>query len=172
MSRSPRRAVMSAKSLLRGSMLVAVLIGLTLALDGSAREKARRPVRVQIQDDKTVVPEPVLPTDPLKPIQYQPAGNLGIGIRSENGQTLHLSHYPMFRIDDQIVSSMMGALGNFEVNNGPLPRTAGGKERTGFMSVCVRGDLRITMTAELVPTKPADRNQKRRLDTILIRYSI
>src|SRR5262245_25795378 len=121
-------------SLWRALSIVAILVSLGATLNAGSGEKARRPVRVEIQDEKAVVVEAVLPIDPVKRIQYQPLGNLSVNIREERGQTLHLSHYPTFSIDGQVISAQNGALGQFEVNNGPLPRTLGGKARNGFMS--------------------------------------
>src|SRR5438270_5347167 len=89
--------------------IVAILRGLALALDAGSvdagGDKTRRPVRVEIQDEKPVIVEPVLPVDPVPRIQHQAAGNLSVNIREERGQTLHLSHYPTFSIDGQVISS-------------------------------------------------------------------
>ena len=63
-----------------------------------------------------------------------------------------------------------GLQGRFEVMNGKLPKAPNGKDRTGFMTIYVHGDMRLTQTIELVPTKPIARGQKRQLDSVLIRY--
>jgi len=133
-------------------------------------QEPRPAVRVTIHDEKATVVEPVLPIDPTQRIQYQPAGNLNIQIRDAMNRTLHLSHYTILQVDGQFVFPGNG--GQFEVNNGPLPKTAGGKPRKGFMSIWKINDLRITMTAEVVPTRPAKNGAKRLMNSVLVRYQV
>ncbi|MCI0377127.1 MAG: hypothetical protein L0215_05955 [Gemmataceae bacterium] len=128
------------------------------------------PVKVTIQDEKQVVTEVVLPIDPTPGINFSPS-NLGAQIRTAQNQTLHLSHFPIVFIDGQI--GQPGQFGGqFEKVNQPLPMTAGGKPRQGFQSVFKQNDLRITLTAELIPTKPSEKEQKRKMDSVLMRYSV
>jgi hypothetical protein len=130
----------------------------------------RGPVKVVIKDDKPVLTEEVsAPVDPVRRIQYQPNG-LGVAVRSENNQLLHLSHFPTFQIDGQVTQNQPA--GRFEFINRPLPRGQGGKNREGFQSAYLAGDLRITCTVSLVPTKPAARGAKRRMDSVLIHYLV
>jgi hypothetical protein len=146
---------------------VAAVFGLfTLGMAKEPRPK----VLVKISDEKPTVIEPVLPIDPTLRIRYQAQGNLGVQILDTMGRNLHLSHYALIQVDGQFVFPGNG--GQFEVNNGPLPKTPGGKARQGFMSIWKINDLRITMTAEVVPTRPAKNGTKRLLNSVLIRYQI
>src|SRR4029077_5787769 len=111
-----------------------------------------------------------LPIDPVQRIRYQPSGNLSVQISEEGGRNLHLSHYPTLNIDGQVFNPFNPQGFRLEVNNAPLSKTPGGRDRKGFMSAGVQGDMRITLTAEVVPTKPAAQAQKRRLDSVLVRY--
>jgi hypothetical protein len=133
-------------------------------------QEPRPAVRVKIHDEKATVVEPVLPIDPTQRIQYQPAGNLNVQIRDAMNRTLHLSHYTILQVDGQFVFPGNG--GQFEVNNGPLPKTSGGKARKGFMSIWKLNDLRITMTAEVVPTRPPKNGAKRLMNSVLVRYQV
>jgi hypothetical protein len=130
----------------------------------------RPKVLVKIRDEKPTVVEPVLPIDPTRRIQLGPAGNLNVSIQSAKGERLHLSHYTMMQVDGQFV--VPGNGGQLEVNNAPLPKTPGGKSRMGFMSVWKFNDLRITMTAEVVPTRPPKKATKRLMNSVLVRYQV
>jgi hypothetical protein len=136
-------------------MLTACVLGLGLS-GGHADDAPRSPVVVKIQDDKPTVvdSESSAPVDPVQRIRFMGQQNLNINLSGEKGQTLHLSHFPALNIDGQFVSPLMGG-GRYEVTNAKLPKTPGGKDRVGFMTVFVQGDLRLTQTIELVPTKPA-----------------
>lgn len=141
-----------------------VLAGISL---GSAGQVKNGPVKVRIQDEKPTVVEVALPLDPKKYVQYQAAGP-GVVIRVEN-KTMHLgSINPTFKIDEQVVFP-----GQVVIQNQRLPKTASGKERDGIMSVYALGKIRITQTIEVVPSKPLKPapGQKRRLDTVLVRYT-
>ncbi|MCI0685527.1 MAG: hypothetical protein L0Y71_25795 [Gemmataceae bacterium] len=143
-------------------------LGLLLVL-AEAGAGGRPAVKVTVQDEKPVVTEVALPVDPTPRIRYNVAG-MTPQIRTEQNQQLHLSHFPMFNIDGRIMQAGQAG-GRFEKNNAPLPRTPGGKLRQGYMSVFVIDDLRITMMAELVPTKSTD-NKKREMGTVLVRYTV
>jgi hypothetical protein len=133
-------------------------------------QEPRPKVLVKITDEKPTVVEPVLPIDPTQRIQYQPQGNLSLRISNSMGRNLHLSHYTVLQVDGQFIFPGNG--GQFEVNNGPLSKTPGGKARLGFMSVWKLNDLRITMTAEVVPTRPPKNGTKRLLNSVLVRYQV
>ena len=157
-----------------GGILLACLLGCLPW--GRADDRPRGPVVVKIQDDKPTVIESGS-TGPLDPVQririmpQMPQQPLNINISGEQGQTLQLSHFPAFNIDGQFVSPL-NALGGgrIEMLNGKLPKTPTGKDRVGYMTVYVRGDLRLTLTVEATPTKPPGPGQKRQLDAVLIRY--
>jgi hypothetical protein len=154
-----------------------VLIGLAplvatacLAVSIGADEPGKAPVKVTIEDEKTVVVETALPIDPTPRIRYTPSG-LGAQITDEQGRQLHLSHFPIIKIDEQV--SQVGARGGrFEKINQMLPKTAGGKARQGFQAVFTQDDLRITLTAELAPTKSVAGSKKREMGTLLMRYLV
>jgi hypothetical protein len=149
----------------------AVLTCLLALSGGDAGETARSPVVVTIQDEKSVIvdTESTAPVDPVPRIRFMHQQQLNVNVTGEQGQTLHLSHFPALNIDGQFINPFNGG-GRYEVNNAKLPKTAGGKERVGFMNVFVQGDVRLTQTVELVPTKPARLGEKRRLDAVLVRY--
>jgi hypothetical protein len=146
------------------------LLGFALGAAGYGREPAGGPpVRVTIRDEQPVVVEPVLPLDPVRRIQFQPTG-VGVGVRSETNQTLHLSHFPTFNIDGRLHQQGQG--GRAQYINRPLPRGKGQKNRQGFVSAYAFGDLHLTVTVTLVPTRPAKGQAKRRLDSVLLNYLV
>jgi hypothetical protein len=159
-----------------GMLLPACLLGLPLWLGlsaGQADETPRSPVVVKIQDVQATVVDAASsgPVDPVQRIRLNPPQRLNIDVKGEQGQTLHLSHFPAFNIDGKFSSPINGmGGGRFEVTNGKLPKTPGGKDRVGFMNVYVEGDMRLTQTIEVVPTKPTKPGQKRLLDSIMVRY--
>jgi hypothetical protein len=138
-----------------------------------ADDVPRGPVVVKIEDDKTTVADVVstAPVDPVQRIRINPQQLLNITLQGEQGQTLHLSHFPGFNIDGQFTMPQMGQ-GRYETVNAKLSKGANGKDRIGFMSVYILNDFRITQTVELTPTKAAGPGQKRLLDSALIRYTI
>ncbi len=150
-----------------GALLGAVaVVALSTA---SSQEPA--PPQVTIKDETPVIrdPDASVPIEPGRGIQYQPQG-LTVAIRTERNETLHLSHYPTLKIDDRLYQYGQG--GQPLVNNRPLPAGKGGKQREGFQSVYRFGDVWVTATFTLVPTKPPAQGAKRRLDSILIHYRI
>jgi hypothetical protein len=150
-----------------GAFLTALCLWCGAAHTG---EKSRPAVKVTIRDEKPVVIESALPFDPTPRIRFTPS-NLIAQIQSEQGQQLHLSHFPVLNIDGRVMQPGQQG-GRFEKVNQALPKTAGGKERRGFMSVFTIDELRITLTAELVPTKPGPGEKKRELGTMLFRYLV
>jgi hypothetical protein len=135
---------------------------------GFAQEPAR-PVQVTIRDEKPVIVEEETPIDPIRRINYTPSG-LGVMVRGEQNQTMHLSHFPNFLIDGQFLQQGQGARAEFV--NRPLPRGQGRKNQEGFVSAYVFGDLHVTVTVTLAATKPAARGAKRRRDAVLVHYLV
>ncbi len=161
-----------------GLLVLALLIGAALPF-ASAQEKTfhQGPVRVKIADEKPVVFEDNTPVDPERRVQYSGNG-MSLNVAVEN-TTLHLGNMaPLFKIDQNVLDgASMGFMRGgammpvqMEVMNEPLPRTPSGKERDGTRNVCRLGDIRITQTVEVVPTR-AEKGQKRRRDAVLVRYT-
>jgi hypothetical protein len=142
----------------------------TLATGAASQEPANSPpVKVTIQDEKPVVVEPVLPIDPVRRIQYNVNG-MSVAMRSENNQTLHLSHFPTFSVDGRLYQQGQGGAPRFV--NKPLPQDKTRKYREGFTSQTDFGEVRVTATFTLVPTKPAKGSPTRQLDSILTHYLV
>src|SRR5262249_11905975 len=121
-------------------------------------------------DDKPVTSEAAeAPLDPVQRINFTPQG-LAVTVRTANNEILHLSHFPTVNIDGQL--HQQGGGGRPEVINRALPVQKGRKARQGFESIYNYGDVRVTATFTLVPTKPAVRGGKRQLDSVLIHYLI
>ena len=160
--------------------LTALLAAGWVASSGQEPPRADNPYRITIKDDKPVVVEVALPIDPTQRIRYQPQG-LTAMVNAEQGQTLHLSHFPTLNIDGQMVQVggfggvgvPPGRGGRFEKQDQPLGKSAGGKMRQGFQTVYLHNkDLRVTFTCEVVPTKAQGKAQKRRSDSLLLRYLV
>lgn len=161
------------KRLLKQAWLPAIgLLAMSGAVAFGMPQGARPQYEVKIEDEKAVVVEPVLPVDPVRRINYQFQGNMGVMVRSERNETLHLGVIStLLKIDEQVLNP--GTLGRIEVQNARLPKTATGKGREGYYSVYLNNNnVRITQTVEVVPTKPQGQNTKRRRDAVLVRYAI
>ncbi len=153
-----------------GVSVAMILFALTSA---PAQEPARPKFNVKFADDKEVVVnlEDSGAVDPVKRINFQSQGQgFYINITTMQNQMLHLSHFPSFMIDGQVM--MGGNGGRFEAVNQPIKKIAGGKERVGFQSVWVMNDLRITQTLELHPSKSKGLGQKRLSNNVLISYTL
>jgi hypothetical protein len=146
--------------------VLAVALGAVVAL---AQRPAGPPYQVTVQDEKTVATEPVLPLDPTPHIRYFPSG-MGVAVRGEQNQTLHLSHFPTFIIDGRIYPQGQG--GAVQYANRPLPQIKGRRNRQGFTSAYVFGDLHVTMTGTLAPTRSSRKAAKRRLDAVVVQYLV
>lgn len=152
---------------------VSVILFAVALLPAPAQGPAKPKYTVKIADDKEVVVnlEDSGAVDPTRRINFQSQGQqFFINISTMQGQTLHLSHFPSFMIDGQVL--MGGNGGRFEAINQPIKKVAGGKDRVGFYSVWVMNDLRITQTLELHPSKAKGPGQKRLSDNVLISYAI
>jgi hypothetical protein len=136
-----------------------------------ADDPVKSPVRVTIKDEKAVLTGPSLPIDPAQHLQLNPANNMMYSITVDGKQMMLGFMQTMFHIDGQVVFP-----GNFPgrmvVQNQPLPRKPGGKQRRGVMSVYEVKNMSITQTIEVVPTKPHGGFNKRRLDAVLVRYDV
>jgi hypothetical protein len=137
---------------------------------------SRSPVRVTIRDDKPVVVEPVLPVDPVQRINYQFGGPMAFGLVVEGKRITFAPAggiMTLLKIDERILQPGL-APGRLEKNRAPLPPHLG-KRRIGEECIYVYNNLRITQTVEVVPGKSLVQNvpgQKRRMDTVLVRYVI
>lgn len=149
------------------AMLGVLVCGLSLG-----GEAAKAPFKVTVQDEKAVVVAAAEgPVDPTVRIKYQPSGNMYMSIQNEAGQTMHLSHFPTLLIDGQ--PGLIGqGQGQMQVTNGKLPKTPSGKERNGYMNVCVLNEIKVTQSLEVIATKSPGPGQKRRMDALLIRHTI
>jgi hypothetical protein len=131
-------------------------------------------VKVRVEQEKEETFEAGGPVDPTPRLQLRQVGQtFAMYITQENGQRLHLSHYPTIKIDGTVFMPVgKGAIagGTFEVVKEGLPKK-GGKDRIGYMKVWTKDDIRITQTAELTPSKTLI-DGKRRLDAVLVRYTI
>jgi hypothetical protein len=142
------------------------LLALGLLAAGLA---AQPPVAVKIQQEKATVEEVSLPVDPTMRAQPSFVGNMAYGLNIE-GKRLTFgagSARTTFRIDGQV----LGPGGQQQ----PLPPGPRGKARTGVQTVWDHNGLRVTQTMEVVPGKPSAKpkpGEKRRMDTLLIRYTI
>ena len=151
----------------RGSLLMTLAL---LALPAAGTQPPTvKPVKVVIEEDQTEATERTLPLDPLIRIAPQYAGNMAFGVISEGKPlTCGAGANSLFRIDGQLV------MANGKVLTQPLPKD-GTKKREGLQAVWTHGDIKITMILEAVPGKPVAKSaavQKRRMDTLLIKYLI
>lgn len=149
-----------------GRILAVCCLGVTAY--GMGQE--RRPVTVKYEDEKEIIVDAELPVDAVERIRFQPNTNFFLQINDEMGRTLHLSHFPTFKIDG--TASFPGMDGVMAVMAMPLPKSTTGKVRKGYMNVMRQGDLHITQTVELTPTKSPGPGMKRQLDAVLIKYVI
>jgi hypothetical protein len=157
-------------------------IGLAALLALAWTADADAPYKVTIKDDKPVIVDTTaVPVDPTPRIRYQAQG-LGVHVTDEQGRQLHLSHFPTLNIDGQM--TQVGGFGGFVANNAApgggryekmnqaLGKSAGGKVRRGYQTIYKHGDLRVTLTAEVVPTKAPKGAKTRRSDSMLLRYLV
>jgi hypothetical protein len=162
------------------SLVTLAVVAAATALPGSAQERSASPqVKVTIRDEKPVVVDPdsspsaidsgSLPVDPKRRIQYNANGFVA-NIRSEDNQTLHLSHFPSFMVDAQLYQQGQG--GQALYFNKQLPKDKGPSSREGFVSAYKYGDIQVTVTISLVPTKPPKGASKRSLDSVLTHYLV
>lgn len=155
----------------RAALALTVVLGLGLAV-GSGGETAKSPYKIQVKDEKAVVVDAAAdgPIDPTPRLRFQQTGNMFMTIQGEQGETIQLSHFPSLNLDGRIIQIGQGE-GRIEMK-AKLPKLANGKERVGYMCVCVVDDIRITQSLELVATKAEGSGQKRKMDAFLIRHTI
>ncbi len=146
-----------------------------MSLQVQAQEPAKPKFSVKITDEKAVVAE-VEDTgaiDPVKRIHFSAQGNLYVNVTTIRNEPLHLSHFPSFMINGQVHSPFNpGGGGRIEIANAPLPKGPSGKPRDGNMTVWVNGDVRITQTMELHPSKAKAAGQKRLMNNVLLTYTV
>jgi hypothetical protein len=156
-----------------GSAVASFIVVCIASLSVHSGEPAKRKFSVKIQDEKPVVvdTEDTSAIDPARRINFQSQGAFNVNINTIQGQTLHLSHFPSFMINGRMLQGGQG--GRIETFNGPsTDKGAGGKKRTGFRTVWVLDNLRITQTAELHPSKSKGPGQKRLMNNVLITYTL
>jgi hypothetical protein len=147
------------------------LLAVLLISAGSAPSGEPAAVKVTIEDEKPTVVEAALPVDPTPRVRYTPSSKMNLRIRDQQNRTLHLSHFPVLKIDEQVLRSTAAGL-RFEKNNLAFNKKAAGRMRQGHESVLVYNDLRLTMVAEVAVARPAPGNKERSLGTVLIRYTV
>jgi len=145
-----------------------------LALGGSEQglgQDAKSPVKVKVETIKDERIEVEGPLDPTQRLQLRAVGaTFSMNIMETSGQRLHLGHFPTLKIDG--MPTQPGAVGGrFEVTNGALPKR-GTKPRTGYMNVWSKGDIRITQEVELTASKGTPEDRKRKMDCVIVRYTI
>jgi hypothetical protein len=151
---------------------VVAFIGLT-SMPAPTQEASKPKFTVKIRDEKTVVVdmEGSGAIDPAKRINFSTQGNFFINMSTTKAQPepLHLSHFPMFRINGRTLQPGQG--GRFEAVQA-LGKGKNGKPRDGFTTVWIIDNLRITQTMELHPSKAKKPGDKRLMNTLLITYTI
>lgn len=154
--------------LTRTGLAVCVALGTSLVTAGQGPVKPR--IDVKIEDDKAVANEPVTEIDPQQHARITSVGNMFLNV-NVNNQNLHLGYIQtMFHIDGQVIFPG-NPPGRMTVQNQPLPAGKGKRSRVGFMSTYEHGKLTITQEMEVVPTR-AKPGQKRRLDSVMVRYLV
>jgi hypothetical protein len=157
----------SSKSLLLG---VLCLGAFTLAPTfGQAPGKS--PYTIAIGEDKTAVGDQFLPIDPTIRIAYEYTGGMTFGVHAENKRLTcgPGSAITLFKIDGQMV------VPNNNATQG-LPPGPNNKKRTGMQTSWMHGQIKVTMELEVIPGRPALKeagvSQKRRMDTLLVKYIV
>ncbi len=151
--------------------ILCLLVAFSLTAAGLSQGPAPAPlVKVTIQDEKPLIVESNQGIDMRQRLQLNGQGNMMFSIRVDN-QTMHLGVIQtMFHIDGQVVFPG-NPPGRMVVQSQPLPKTKGGKERTGFKSVYEINSMTIAQEVEVVPTK-AKAGKKRQLDSAMVRYYV
>jgi hypothetical protein len=160
---------MTPKSSARWLLAVAAVAALTPAV---WPQRGDGPVRVTIRDEQKTeeAPEVVLPVDPQPRASIRPFGNMNFCPLLDNKQVT-FGQGPIqtaLRIDNQMMYPA-------NAQQLALPQRPGGRPRSGYMQTFVHDRLHFTQTVELITSKPSGKvvpGQKRRLDTILVRYSV
>lgn len=130
--------------------------------------------KVEIKDGATALQEMLLPIDPVVRVNPQHSGNIYFGI-TVDGKRITCSPmgsiWPAAMIDGQVHNPVNGGQ---PLAMRPLPKTATGKERRGFLATWQTANLQFTQTVEVIPSKPITPTPgaKRKLDTCRISYLI
>lgn len=154
--------------------LWALALGIALASTSvDAQDPAKPKYAVKITDEKTEVVniDDSGAIDPTKRINFRSQGNFYAYISTLRGETLHLSHFPMFQINGQQLQPGQG--GRFEIQNQPLKaKKPGEKPPEGYLSVWVVNNVRITQTVQLHPSKAKASGEKRLMNNVFITYTL
>jgi hypothetical protein len=150
---------------------VIILFGMA-SLPAHTQEPDKPKYTVKIHDEKAIVADidDSGAIDPTRRINFSSQGNFFANISTIKGETLQLSHFPQFKINNRVLQPGQG--GRFEVMNAPLKSAPSGRKRIGSMTVWALNDLRITQTMELHPAKSKGVGQKRLMNTVLITFTI
>ncbi len=125
-----------------------------------------------VEENKPEVFEQVLPADPTVRVGYNYNGNMIFGVTAEGKRLTPNpdSVQTLFMIDGEIKSPKDTS------KLQSLPEGPGGKKRHGGATTWQQGDLRVTMTLEVIAGKPSQLKPgvpiPRRLDTLLVKYGI
>jgi hypothetical protein len=138
-----------------------------------AQEPVRQKFNIKISDEKTEIVniDDSGAIDPQKRINFGSQGNFFINVNTLRGETLHLSHFPMFQINGQQLQAGQG--GRFEFQNRPIKaKTPQTKVPEGYETAWLINNTRITQTVQLHPTKSKGPGQKRLMNTVFVKYAI
>jgi hypothetical protein len=158
----------------RGALVIlaAGAFALMALAQGPADEIPPSPFEVKIKDEsKQINVEPVLPVDPVQHVQFNAQPNMMINLRVDN-KTLHLGTIQTLLNIDGRPMFPGNPPGRLVLINAPLPNKPGQKRKPGVMSVYEIGKVSITQMVEVVATKPRTQGQKRRLDSVLVKYIV
>jgi hypothetical protein len=158
---------MVSKLLARGSFAWVGLAFLACIAHTSSQEAAR-PVVVKFHEPKTDLVDSAAsaPIDPAEHVNIQNSAAMSFGINVD-GVKLTFSGGAIrttFKIDNQTINPIGVAK--------PLPAPKKGKAKQSFVSNFTRNKLSITQFLDAAPSKPVKPGDKRRLDTVLVRYLI
>lgn len=149
-----------------------VLAAAFVGLSSAAAQTSKSSVQVTIQQDKEERLDADAPVDPTPRVNLRQLGTtFSLLLMNDKNQRLHLSHFPTFKIDGAVQQAGITPDGRIEIRKEGLPKK-GGKDRSGYANVWTRGDLHITQTVELVPSKNIGEDKRRQTDAVLVRYLI
>ena len=150
--------------------VITAMAAFLLTFSGFGQEPViKSPVDVKIQDEKSVVAEPIQPLDPTVYVQHRAINNMFLMIQVEN-RNLHLGYIQtMFQVDGRVLFPG-NPPGRMVVQNQPLPQGKSKKAKRGSVSVYEVDNVTITQEMEIVPSKGKD--GKRRYDAAIVRYLV
>lgn len=162
-----------APTCVRSPGFVLTAVALLAATGAAARTDPPSPrVKVTVRDEQKLEEiQPSLPIDERNLIPNLRAMNMQWGLTVDN-KRLSFSEGSIvttFRVNGRSFFPAGNALAK------PLGKGPMGKARRGFETAVVQDGIRFTQTIEVVPGRPAGKpapGQKRRLDTVLVRYLV